>query len=203
MSLIKIKQSASNPTAPVLFLLHGLASDERDLIGMAPQLNLDLEIVSLRAPHMTGYSGYSWFDIEFLPDGSRKIDSEQAVESRNLVTQEIEAYAGRKIVIAGFSQGAMVACGVALDQPNLVSAAWLMSGRWIPAWGRDSYWGHLPFLVQHGREDAVLNIAEGRELAGKLREAGQEVTWREYAMGHQVSIESLRDATSWLRTQCY
>lgn len=202
MSLFKISQSASTKQSPVLVMLHGLASDERDLMGMAPEIKVDIEIVCLRAPHLTGYSGYSWFDIEFLPDGGRKIDEGQAVESRNLVTEACREYEGRRIIIGGFSQGAMVASGVALDQPSLISGAWLMSGRWLPIWKRDSYWGHLPMLVQHGKLDPVLSIAEGKELSEELKKAGQDVMWREYPMGHQVSQQSLRDANEWLRMQC-
>jgi phospholipase/carboxylesterase len=203
MRLITINRAATRQNAPVLILLHGIGSDEQDLMGLAPEVEVDVELVSVRAPHLSGYRGYSWFDFEIEPDGGRTVDGQQALESRDAVIELLDDFSDRKIIVGGFSQGSMIATGVALAQPERISAAWLMSGRWLPQWQRYRYWGHLPMLVQHGLYDEVLSIGEGRALADKLRDCGQDVTWREYPMGHQVSQASLRDANEWLRKQCY
>ena len=45
---------------PLLVLMHGYASDEADLFGLAPYLPLDPVIASVRAPIPEG-PGFAWF----------------------------------------------------------------------------------------------------------------------------------------------
>ena len=55
-----------------------------------------------------------------------------------------------------------------------------------------------PFMVTHGIYDPVLPIAEGRAVRHRLEGLPVELTYREYPMGHEVSMESLQDVTAWL-----
>jgi phospholipase/carboxylesterase len=196
--------SEANAAAPVLILLHGLAADESDLIGLAAELNPSLYVLSLRAPHQTGYGGYSWFGIEFLPDGSRLIDEEQAITSRSAVISALETlpsaigFQPSRLVLGGFSQGAMMAAAVLLERPELLDGAWLMSGRPLPFFSAKTADRSLPVLIQHGRYDEVLAIHEGRALAELLKSTGHDVQYTEYAMGHQISNESLQEGSKWL-----
>src|SRR3954469_2140303 len=82
-------EPSENP--PLLILLHGLAADENDLIGIAGELDPRLFVVSFRAPYETGYGGYARFAIQFFADGSRSIDEAQAVSSRDLLIEELGA----------------------------------------------------------------------------------------------------------------
>ena len=196
-------QPSANP--PVLVLLHGLAADEHDLIGLASELNPNLYVVSLRAPHQTGYGGYSWFGIQFLPDGSRLIEEEQAIQSREELISTLEALPSAidmvpsRLILGGFSQGAMMAAAVLLDRPDLIDGAWLMSGRPLPFFPNGQITETpLPILIQHGTHDEVLAVEEGRALAELVRSSGHDVTYTEYPMGHQIGPESLREGSEWL-----
>jgi phospholipase/carboxylesterase len=186
----------------LLILLHGLAADENDLIGLAPELDDSLDVISLRAPYETGYGGYCWFRIEFLPDGRRIVDEDQALATLDLLVEEIQSLARTmapaKLILGGFSQGAMMSAGVLFRRPDLLDAAWLMSGRLIPSFDPSQPPGKiLPVLQQHGLYDEVLPAPEGRELAEHVRVHGHALTYREYAMAHQIGYESLADAVAW------
>lgn len=202
MPLISISIPAREPAgdSPWLVLLHGLASDENDA-GLASELDPRLNILSIRAPYETGYGGYSWFGIEFLTDGSRNIDGDQAVESRELLIEELRALGTpSKLIVGGFSQGAMMAAGVVFADPNLVDAAWLMSGRYLPSLDNGAQpLRAIPILQQHGLYDEVLEVAEGRELAQVLAARGHQIRYVEYPMAHQISYESLQEANSWFK----
>jgi len=208
------RESSDNP--PLIVFLHGLAADENDLIGLAHEVDPRLAAVSFRAPCQTGYGGYAWFGIEFLPDGGHILDEEQAESSLEILLEdllELRAEAsGSKLILAGFSQGAMMAASSLLAHPEAFDAVWLMSGRYLPFLERESTKPEGPILqsssppilqsrpvyVQHGLYDDLVPVGEGRELAEVLRAHGHEVQFSEYAMGHQVGYESIEDASAWI-----
>jgi phospholipase/carboxylesterase len=192
---------------PLLLLFHGIGSNEEDLMGLESYLDERFVIVSARAPHPYGWGGYAWFEIEWLADGIR-IDRDQAASSRDLIIRFIgEAAAAygadpARVYVLGFSQGAMMSGWVALTRPELVAGAVLMSGR-IP----DEVRAHLaapdqlvgkPFLVVHGIADQVLPIQNGRASRDLLGRLPIDLTYREYPMGHEVSMQSLADVVAWL-----
>lgn len=186
----------------LLVLLHGLAADENDLLGLADELDAGLDVISLRAPRETGYGGYSWFDIRFCSDGTREMDEAQAVESRDLIVDEIEKYRRdlqpAKVVLGGFSQGAMISAGVLLERSDLIDAAWLMSGRHLPIFVPKPSPAAKTVLIQHGLFDDVVPVEEGRELEQIVAASGHWVQMIEYPMAHQIGYESLLDAKRWL-----
>src|SRR5262245_25714658 len=79
-------RAASPP--PLLLLLHGIGSNEEDLMGLEPYLDERFLVISARAPHQYGWGGYAWFEIEWLPDRIA-IDRTQAEQSRDLIVQFI------------------------------------------------------------------------------------------------------------------
>jgi phospholipase/carboxylesterase len=203
-----VHRPAQGDTAPpLLLLLHGIGSNEEDLIGLAPYLDQRFLIVSARAPNPYGWGGYAWFEIEWLPDRI-EIDREQAAASRELIVafigEAIAAYGAdpARVYLLGFSQGAMMSAWVALSQPNLVAGTVLMSGR-IPEEVRDriatpEQLAGKPFLVVHGTRDQTLPIANGRASRDLLQGLPVDLTYREYPMAHEVSAESLADVAAWL-----
>jgi phospholipase/carboxylesterase len=192
---------------PLLILLHGIGSNEEDLMGLEPYLDERFLIVSARAPHPYGWGGYAWFEIEWLPDGIA-IDRAQAEQSRDLIVrfigEAVAAYSAdpARVYLMGFSQGAMMSGWVALTRPELVAGAVLMSGR-VPDEVRaqiadPEQLAGKPFLVVHGTMDQVLPIQNGRASRDLLQRLPIDLTYREYPMSHEVSAESLTDVVAWL-----
>jgi phospholipase/carboxylesterase len=78
-----------------------------------------------------------------------------------------------------------------------------MSGRVLPQaldqiTDKDALAG-LPIFVAHGSRDMLIPINQGRDARAKLSELPVELTYREYDMGHEVSYDSLKDITEWLK----
>ena len=192
---------------PLLLLLHGIGSNEEDLFGLAPYLDERFLVVSARAPVALDYGGYGWFRIDFTPRGM-VADVEQAKKSLALlpgfVDELVETYGadGRRVYVAGFSQGAMMSLALMLTSPEKIAGVVAMSGR-LPAQvlgmepDREALTG-TPVLVTHGLHDPVLPIENGRAVRDHLARLPVELTYREYPMAHEVSMESLRDVTAWL-----
>ena len=189
--------------------MHGLGSDERDLMGLAPELDPRLMIVSLRAPRRCEFGGFAWFDVSWDADGVQ-VDEVQALESRAAVLETLKGLPAELVVqpsqtfVGGFSQGAMMSLGVGLSIPEELAGVLLLSGRLLPAFVPqeiNSSIAQLSFLVQHGVNDVVLPAAGSREITAYLTSLGSPVTFREYPMGHEVSRESLVDAGAWLSSR--
>jgi thioredoxin 1 len=56
----------------------------------------------------------------------------------------------------------------------------------------------IPVLLQHGTHDPLVPVARSRDLAGELDGHGVPVVYTEYPMEHQVAMESVEQARSWL-----
>jgi phospholipase/carboxylesterase len=203
------RQVSDNP--PLLLLLHGYGSNERDLVGLAPYLDPRFQIVSARAPQTLSPGSYAWFELSWTVANDIIINFQQAEQSRTLliglIAEALAAYGGdpARVYLLGFSQGAIMSASVTLTEPDLIAGAVLMSGRIpeeirpliAPAERLDG----KPFLVVHGTADTVLPIRNGRASQAFLAALPVALTYQEYAMAHEVSAQSLADVTAWLTAQ--
>jgi len=109
-----------------------------------------------------------------------------------------------RLVLGGFSQGAMLALDVALHRPTPPSALLLMSGtlvaesEWQP---RIKSLAGVPILMSHGRSDMLLPFSVAETLRDRLRAAGAVVDWHPFVGGHEISAESLGAASRILRAR--
>lgn len=200
-------RSAPDRKPPLLLLLHGVGSHERDLFRFAPVLDPRFLILSLRAPNVLGPNSYAWFTFTPSPAVNR-INAAQAEASRQsllrFIPAAVAAYGAdpARVFLMGFSQGAIMSASVALTHPELVAGAVLMSGRILPEIApliapAEALRG-LPILVVHGTRDDILPVAHGRASRESLSALSVALSYREYDMGHTITDESLSDVTRWL-----
>lgn len=189
--------------APLLMLLHGYGADEADLFGLAPLFDDSLRVISVRAPYASGFGGYAWFGLEYR-EQEKWMDEELALSSRETLVDVLEELRQRflpsKVFLGGFSQGAMMTLGIALLRPALIDAALIMSGKYLPVFAPPGEMppNELPMLVQHGLNDPLLPIEDGREIRDKLSPMFPHMDYQEYPMDHTISGASARDATKWV-----
>ncbi len=203
-------QAAGDGAPPLLLLLHGVGSNERDLFALAPQLDPRFVVLSARAPNTRAPGSYAWFEVTFTPQGP-VINPAQAEASRQtllgFIDEAVAAYGAdpRRVYLMGFSQGAIMSASVALTEPERVAGAVLMSGRILPEIrpliAAPERLAGLPVLLIHGVQDAVLPIHHGRASRELLSSLPVALTSSEYQMGHEVRPESLAEVSAWLTAQ--
>jgi phospholipase/carboxylesterase len=194
--------------SPLLVMLHGYGSNEKDLISLAPALDSRLHIISVRAPLALGEDMFGWFPIEFTPYGIT-VDLEAAGRAIGQLTgflrELISIYRpqGGKVFVMGFSQGAVMNYLTAFNAPELLHGVIALSGQlpdtrpeecMMPL-GLES----LPFLVVHGLYDDVLPISKGRDAGQWLKENVSDLTYREYPMAHQINDDTIGLVAAWLK----
>lgn len=197
----------ASDTPPLLLLLHGIGSNERDLFSLAQYFDERFLVLSARAPNTRMPGSYAWFEIAFTPHGI-VIDLDQAEQSLQLlisfVEDAVEVYRAdtRRVYLMGFSQGAIMSACVALTRPDLLNGAVLMSGRIppeiLPAIAPTERLQGVHFLVVHGLYDNTLPIEYGRASRDLLQKLPVDLSYKEYPMGHEVTSTSLIDVATWL-----
>jgi phospholipase/carboxylesterase len=94
-----------------------------------------------------------------------------------------------RIVLGGFSQGAMLAADVALRLDEPVGAVCLASGVLLaePEWTElAAKQGPLDVLMSHGRQDPILPFAGAEALRDLLIANGHQVEFQAFAGGHTI-----------------
>jgi thioredoxin 1 len=203
MALISnvVQGSTSNRLA---MLIHGYGADEQDLGGLLTYLDPDGRLATVlprgRFP-VPGSPGFSWYGM-FAGDGGEGSYADALAELDDLLEEQAVALglARSEAIVGGFSQGAGLALGLALqrtdrDRPR---AALAMSPALDTAAFDLDVDDAPPVLVQHGTHDPLIPVQRARDLARQLRALGVPTVYREYPMEHQVALESLRDASAWL-----
>ena len=208
--------TGDHPNASIIWL-HGLGADGYDFLPIAKELDLSglasVRFIFPHAPMMPvtlngGYVMPAWYDIVALdqsaPEDATGIRaSARYVES--LIAQEnARGIPSRRIVLAGFSQGGVIALHAALRHPARLAGALILSsylalGAALPkeaaAANRD-----LPIFMAHGSMDNIVAESLARDSKTLLTEMGYRVEWHDYAMAHSVCPEEIMDIGIWLRT---
>ncbi|HET9623723.1 MAG TPA: hypothetical protein VFP84_20265 [Kofleriaceae bacterium] len=194
-------------------LLHGFGARGDDLVSLADVYDLPVRFVFPAAPiELGGLYGdaRAWWRLDLarleadmrsgavrdrrgeVPDG--------LVEARAQVTQllaEVQARFGAtadRLVLGGFSQGAMLALDVALHRGAKPAGLMLMSGTIIAeqAWApRLASLAGTPVVLSHGRQDGLLPFAIAELLRDRLTEAGAVVDWQPFNGGHEIPMPVL------------
>jgi phospholipase/carboxylesterase len=207
-------ETGRNPVASVIWL-HGLGADGHDFEPIVPELRipsaLPIRFLFPHAPHRpvtinNGYVMRAWYDIrtaEFVQreDETGIRESEQAV--RDLIAREIaRGIPAKRIVLAGFSQGGAIVLHVGLRYPERLAGIMALS-TYLPLADLFPNEAHpanrtVPIFMAHGTDDPIIPIERGQMSAGLLKNAGADVLWRTYEMGHSVCIEEIGDIAAWL-----
>src|SRR5688500_15334845 len=169
MDAIEI-ETGPNPATTVIWL-HGLGADGHDFEPIVPELRL-AKPVRFVFPHApirpvtinNGMRMRAWYDI--FQFGRGKEDEAGIRASQKLVDELIAAEKGRKIVLAGFSQGGAIVLQTALRHPARLAGVLALS-TYLPLAGmlneeRSEPNKDLPIFMAHGQFDDIIPIERAR-----------------------------------------
>lgn len=209
-------KTVENPDKTVIWL-HGLGADGNDFASIVPELRLpqrlNIKFIFPHAPIMpvsinNGYEMRAWFDIH--PAGiSGQVDTDGIQKSVQQINHLIEVeqqrgIAPHNIILAGFSQGAVIALTTGILYPERLGGVIALSGL-LPNAAEMIALGSpanktLPLFIAHGTQDQVVPAALGEAAADRLKQAEYPVSWHTYPMAHSVCLEEIQDISQWLQT---
>jgi phospholipase/carboxylesterase len=202
--------TGDNPAGTVIWM-HGLGADGHDFEPIVPMLELDspLRFVFPNAPIRPvtingGAEMRAWYDIDPRSPLSGDAEIRESADAiAALVRSEVaRGVPAKRIALAGFSQGGVIALHLGLRHPDRLAGIMALS-----TYLHDHE--HLtdevsfasidvPIFMAHGLADPMIPITRAVTSREVLLRLEYKVEWHEYAMGHQVCPEEIRDIAAWL-----
>ncbi len=193
---------------PVIILMHGVGSNEKDLFSFANQLPDSFLVISLRAPIKLGNDSYAWYHLSF-ENGKPISNPIEAEASRLMIIDFINtlknkhAFNEKRVYLCGFSQGSIMAYSVGLTVPEKIKGIAIMSGRLLeevkPIIASKDKLKKLNVFISHGTNDNVLPVSNAREANTYLKQLGITATYKEYPEPHTISNAMFSDLLIWLK----
>jgi phospholipase/carboxylesterase len=192
---------------PLLILLHGVGSNEKDLFSFADNLPDKFLVISARAPIVLGPNSFAWYQVDFST-GKPIFNKEQETNSRKVILEFINelkhyhSFDAQQIYLCGFSQGAIMSYSVGLTHPEKIKGIAIMSGRLLeeikPLVTKSSELAKLKIFISHGTSDGTLTVEYARESLAYLKGLNLNPTYKEYNEGHGINNENLSDLINWI-----
>jgi phospholipase/carboxylesterase len=216
MALQYSEVSTKQAPDAALIWLHGLGADSRDFASLPTELALsdpfNVAYVFPDAPVRPvtingGMPMQAWHDIKALnedyqPDQQGIEESKQALEALIQATCTRYKLHSKRVFLGGFSQGGAMALYVGAHYAQPLAGIIACSAYPVL---REKTFAHgaqankaTPFFVAHGDEDTVVLPQAGAICAQHLSTLGYAVSYKTYAMAHQVSAQTLADLRAWM-----
>lgn len=210
-----IQQDTGTSPRYAVIWLHGLGADGHDFEPIVPELGLSESTpVRFIFPHAPtrpvtvngGMVMRAWYDITGM-DLDADVDEAGINKSSSRLRRLIQATVdsgipSNRIVLAGFSQGGVVALHTGLQYPDkLAGVIGLSTYVAMPDTIRRSAGDantDIPIFMAHGRFDPVIPFSLGKQSKDFLVDRGYPVQWHEYPMEHSVYPDEIRDLAGWL-----
>ena len=214
--LESITLNPPSPATACVIWMHGLGADGNDFVPMVPELDLPPEhsvrFVFPNAPTMPvtingGYVMRAWYDINSAEIDKRAdeagVRKSQLAIGELIADQSAQGIASERIVLAGFSQGGVIALQTGLRYPEKLGGIMALSTYLACAesLGLEASSGNrqIPILMVHGATDPVIPIALAKRSKARLETHGYKINWHEYGMPHSVCAEEVVDIAAFLK----
>jgi phospholipase/carboxylesterase len=212
-----------------LVLLHGFGAPGDDLAGLASSIAVPegtamifpeapLSLAELFPDELAGMGdARAWWPIDIarferaiargeLRDLSRDEPPglAPAREALDAMLDALEREGPSRIVLGGFSQGAMLATDLAMRGTRRLEGLVLLSGTllaedaWLP---RLSSRVGMPVFQSHGSSDPILPCVTAERLRDAMIAAGLDVTYVPFEGGHGVPPRVTTALGAWLRSR--
>ena len=202
------------PDAAVIWL-HGLGADGNDFVPIVEEMRLPSSLsIRFVFPHApvrpvtlnNGFRMRAWYDLT-AGDITNRADSagvraSQAQVEALIAREAARGIAAQRIVLAGFSQGGVIALHTGVRHAERLAGIValstyvvlpeLLAGEASPA-NRD-----LPIFMAHGTSDPMVRLEWGEAGRRALVAAGYHVEWHTYPMPHSVVWEEIEAVSAFL-----
>jgi phospholipase/carboxylesterase len=184
----------SGDAAGALVLFHGRGADEHDLYPLLDVLDPERRLHGYcpRGPLSLPPGGAHWYVVPRVgfPDPATFASSYAAA------SEWLDSLPQGRVVLGGFSQGAVMTYALGLGSGRPRPAALIALSGFIPAvegWELDESQPFPPIAIGHGTYDPVIHVQFARAARDRLAAAGAEVIYRESPLPHTIDPAFLQE----------
>ncbi len=206
----------NGPVKAAVIWLHGLGDSGHGFAPIVPELRLPSDAgIRFLFPHAPerpvtvngGMRMRAWYDIKTMDLAHRADEGgvrESAVAVQQLLDKLIaDGLSSEQIVLAGFSQGGVIALHLLARLPcklaGVMSLSTYMCAPEKLAAEATSANKATPVFIGHGSQDPVVPMAAGQQAFHALKNLGFAVSWHDYRMEHSVCAQEVADISSFLQ----
>ena len=193
---------------PIFLMFHGYGNDESEMVRILDAVYAPTDAapaaiaavpsyISFRATYARPYMGGNYW----YPDGCG-VDERQrecaAVGDAVASLLDASAFAHRRKILIGFSQGGYLSYRLVKAHPTLFDAAILLSPSFM---GEEQAAFDSPtrFFLAYGAQDRTIPLPD-QQTAHQVLERAGHLTYREYSgMAHAICDEEIADIRDFLR----
>ena len=211
-----LEQIVIEPDGPAdscLIWLHGLGADGHDFEPIVPELGLQDLALRYIFPHApirpvsinNGEEMRAWYDFEPHSETAGADDMQVSSDAINtIIESQLDAgLPSERILLAGFSQGGVIALYVGLRHPmrlgGLIGLSTYLHDPATTEEERTDANLALPILLGHGHGDPMIPIMRAATARENLIRMAYDVEWHDYPMGHQVCLEEIQAISDFIR----
>ena len=201
MSLAQLVREPAGEAAGALVLFHGRGASEHDLYPLLDVLDPKRRLLGLtpRGPLTLPPGGAHWYIVPRVGYP----DPETFFASYRLASEWLDGLGvpPDRMVLGGFSQGAVMAHALALGRGRPRPAGVIALSGFVPTlegFALDLTPPLPPVAIGHGSFDPIIDVAFGRAARDLLADGGADVLYREYPLPHSVDPGFLRELVPWL-----
>ena len=208
-----IEIEPDQPATATVIWLHGLGADGHDFEPIVPELNLpDSMAVRFIFPHAPirpvtingGAEMRAWYDFVPHSDESSNGDIQKSSASIHaFMEREMQrGIPSERIILAGFSQGGVVALYTGLRATNRLGGILALSTYLHDVATTEKEQSDenlaIPIMMAHGTMDPMIPIMQAATSRENLIRLGYDVRWFDYHMEHQVCMEEIAEIAEFL-----
>ena len=199
MSLPYAERPADGEPEGAFVLVHGRGASEYDLLGLFDALDPERRFYgySPRGPLALAPGGAHWYAVPRVgyPDPATFAQGYAAL------SEFVDALPYERVVLGGFSQGAVMSLAVGLGTGRPRPVAVIAFSGFVPiveGWELDASRPFPPIAMGHGTYDPVIPVEHAHRSLAELESAGAEVLYRESPIDHTIDPAFVRELVPWL-----
>lgn len=209
LEVLSVKHSGAK-NAVILF--HGYGANMHDLFPLIEMWNkpeTDFYFPNgILKLEMGAWGGRAWFPIDmqklqmFMMRGEHRNMDDDVPEGYEETISKLEAFVKEisknyeKVIIGGFSQGAMCSSHLLMRLEKL-SGVILLSGNLVNQKALTKK-GSIPFYQSHGKSDPVLGFAGAERLNKRLNDLGYHGTLDTFEGAHEIPMSVVNNVSGFL-----
>lgn len=188
---LTVLEEGDSSANAALVLLHGYGGSENDLASFGAALTrfVPMRVVLPAGPRTSRFGGRSWFE-QRAPDAAAQVADARARVEAVVATLAQRGVPSERVVVGGFSQGAILAIDVGLSRRQRLAGLAILAGRALshPPQSYRVLRG-LPIFQAHGRWDSAIPFARSELFRRRAVEAGALVEHVPFDGGHSIPRE--------------